>query len=126
MNQGEKKLVATLVEAIQDKKGKEIVVADFKNIKNVVCNYFVICQANTRNQIEAIARNIGEFTLKETNEKPFAVTGEENAIWIAIDYGNVMVHIFQPAARAFYDLEHLWADAELTRIPDIDAEQAAV
>jgi ribosome-associated protein len=54
------------------------------------------------------------------NEKPSAVAGLDNAQWVAMDYGDVLVHIFLPDVREFYDLEHLWADAALTRIPDID------
>lgn len=126
MQQQNKEFVKTIIDAIQDKMGKDIVVADFKSIKNVICDYFIICQGNNRNQIEAIARNISEKTLIKTGDKPLTVSGQDNAIWIAIDYGDVMVHIFQSEARRFYDLEHLWADAKLTHIPDIDTGETAV
>jgi ribosome-associated protein len=57
---------------------------------------------------------------KELDEKPSKVAGLENAQWVAMDYGDVMVHIFVPDVRAYYDLEHLWDDANLTHIEDID------
>jgi ribosome-associated protein len=53
-------------------------------------------------------------------EKPTAVVGLENAQWVAMDYTDVMVHIFLPDVREYYDLEHLWEDAEVTQIPDLD------
>lgn len=119
MQRKENKLVKTIVEAIQDKKGQNVVVVDFKKITDFICSYFVICQGNSRPQVDAIARNIGEYTFEKTGEKPFAVSGESNALWIAIDYGDIMVHVFEPETRKFYDLEHLWEDATLTTIPDI-------
>ena len=53
-------------------------------------------------------------------EKPTHVVGLENAQWVAMDYGDVLVHIFLPDVREYYDLEHLWEDAPLERIPDLD------
>ena len=120
MHKKQNKLVETIISAIQDKKGQNIVVADFQNIQDFSCSHFIICQGNSRIQVEAIARNVGEYTYEHTKEKPIAVSGEENALWIAIDYGDVMVHIFEPHTRTFYDLEHLWADAKITEIPDLD------
>ena len=122
MRQEGKKLVNAIVNSIQDKKGKNIVIADMKNIEDPVCQYFVICHGNTRPHVEAIAKNVSDHVQETTKEKPFAVSGQNNAQWIAMDYGNVMVHIFLPETRAFYDLEHLWEDAETTSLPDIDDE----
>ena len=115
----ENPLVTTIVEAIQDKKGSNIIIADLYHIPEAVCNFFVICQGNSHNQVETIARHIGDEAREKRDERPVAVCGEQNAVWIALDYGDVMVHIFQPEARRFYDLEHLWADAGLTEIPDL-------
>lgn len=126
MIETESKFVEALVDAIQDKKGKELSVVDFRKTDNSVCDFFVICQANNRNQIEAIARNISEQAKEKADERAIGVTGEDNAVWIAIDFGNIMVHIFQPEARGFYDLEHLWADARIERIPDLDSNTTAV
>mgnify|MGYP003509546455 FL=1 len=57
---------------------------------------------------------------KNAGEKPSHVEGLNNAQWVAMDYSNVLVHVFLPEVREFYDLEHLWEDAKLTRIPDLD------
>ncbi|MBP3774418.1 MAG: ribosome silencing factor [Bacteroidaceae bacterium] len=119
MTKNENPLVDTIVNAIQDKKGTGIVVADMSHIADAVCRYFIICQGNSGNQVEAIARGVGDGAREKLGEKPMAVCGEQNAVWIALDYGDVMVHVFQPETRQFYDLEHLWADAALTSIPDL-------
>jgi len=115
-----KKLLETIIEGIQDKKGHKIVVADFSNIKEAVCKYFVICQANSPTQVEAIAGSVSDTMRTKLKEKAYGVSGLENAYWIAMDYGDVMAHVMQPEARNFYDLEHLWADAKLTELPDLD------
>ncbi len=118
MLKNDKRLLDSIKEAIQEKKGSDIVIADFSKMHNVEYKYFVIFQGNTAIQVEAIAREIGDYVREHSDEKPMAVSGMENAIWIAMDYGRVIVHIFQPEARAFYDLEHLWEDAKLTQIPN--------
>ena len=115
-----KQLVTTITKGIQEKKGSNIVIADLSSIEGTICKYFVICQGNSPAQVEAITESIGDFARNEMNEKPSAVAGLDNAQWVAMDYGDVLVHIFLPDVREFYDLEHLWADAALTRIPDID------
>ena len=115
-----KQLVTTITKGIQEKKGSNIVIADLSSIEGTICKYFVICQGNSPAQVEAITESIGDFARNEMNEKPSAVAGLDNAQWVAMDYGDVLVHIFLPDVREFYDLEHLWADAALTRISDID------
>lgn len=113
-------LVKKITEGIQEKKGKNIVVADLTAIGDTICNYFVICQGNSPSQIAAIVDSIKEYVRKETNDKPAAIDGLRNAEWVAMDYSDVLVHVFLPEVRDFYNLEHLWADAKLTLIPDLD------
>ncbi|WP_321333141.1 ribosome silencing factor [uncultured Bacteroides sp.] len=115
-----KELIEKIKEGIQQKKGKNIAIADLTGIEDTVCKYFIICQGNSPNQIGAIVESIKEFTKKGVNSKPFAIDGLNNAQWVAMDYSDVLVHVFLPETRSFYDLEHLWADARLTTIPDID------
>ena len=112
-------LVETITKGIQEKKGQRIVVADLSSIEGAICHYFVICQGNSPSQVEAITESIGDFARKEMGEKPATVAGLENAQWVAMDYGDVLVHVFLPDVREYYDLEHLWDDAELTQIPDV-------
>ena len=115
-----KRLVETITKGIQEKKGSKIVVADLNGVDGAIANYFVICQGNSPTQIEAIAESIGETVRKELKEKPTYVVGLGLNQWVAIDFVDVMVHIFLPEMRTFYDLEHLWADAKLTHLPDLD------
>jgi ribosome-associated protein len=113
-------LVETIKEAIQDKKGRNIVVADLTKIEGTICQYFIICTGNSPTQVEAIAESIGDVVREKLGEKPSHVVGLEQAMWVAMDYTDVLVHVFLPDVREYYDLEHLWEDAPLTRIPDLD------
>ncbi len=113
-------LVDTITKGIQEKKGSRIVVANLQGIDGAICNYFIICQGNSPSQVEAITESVGEFARKELGEKPTRVAGLENAQWVAMDYGDVLVHVFLPDVREYYDLEHLWEDANITQIPDLD------
>lgn len=115
-----KALIKNITEGIQEKKGKHIVVGDLTNINDSICNYFVICEGDSTLQVNAIASSIKDFTIKNAQFRPLSIDGENNAEWIAMDYADVIVHIFLPEKRDFYNLEHLWADAKLTNIPDID------
>lgn len=115
-----KRLVETITKGIQERKGSKIVVADLNGVDGAIANYFVICQGNSPTQIEAIAESIGETVRKELKEKPTHVVGLGLNQWVAIDFVDVMVHVFLPEMRTFYDLEHLWADAKLTHLPDLD------
>ena len=114
------RLVETIKKGIQEKKGQRIVVADLQGIDGAIARYFVICQGNSPAQVEAITESIGEMARKEMDEKPARVAGLENAQWVAMDYGDVLVHVFLPDVRSYYDLERLWEDAELTQVPDLD------
>jgi ribosome-associated protein len=115
-----KALVKTITEGIQEKKGSDIVVADLTKIEGTICKYFIICQGNSPTQVESIAESVGDFARERLKEKPTHVVGLENAQWVAMDYTDVLVHIFLPDVREYYDLEHLWDDAKLTYIPNLD------
>ena len=115
-----KQLVDIITEGIQEKKGSGIVIADLREIEGSIANYFVVCQGSSPAQVEAIAESVSDFARKKAGEKPVNVVGLGNDQWVAIDYVDVLVHIFQPETRAFYDLENLWEDAPLTKIADID------
>ena len=115
-----KVLVERIKEGIQEKKGKNIVIADLTQIDDTICNYFVICQGNSPSQVLAIVDSIKDYVKAKTGIKAVAIDGMHNAQWVAMDYSDVVVHVFQPEVREFYNLEHLWADAQLSRIPDLD------
>lgn len=113
-------VIDQIVEGIQDKKGKEIVIVDMLKLGNSICDYFVICQGGSPAQVSAITDSIEDTVRVNCGRKPYAVDGLRNAQWVAIDYGDILVHVFQPEVRKLYDIEHLWADATLTTIPDLD------
>lgn len=115
-----KALVKKITEGIQEKKGKNIVVADLTLIGDTICKYFIICQGNSPTQVSAIVDSVKDYVRKETSVKPNGIDGQKNAEWVALDYSDILVHVFLPETRNFYNLEHLWADARLTSIPDID------
>lgn len=106
-------LVETVIKAIQDKKGENIVSINLKKINAAVCSYFVICEANSRTQVSAIAESVEEIVKKDIGQKPYHTEGYQNAEWILIDYVDVVVHVFQRSIRALYRLEDLWADGEM-------------
>ena len=115
-----KQLVQVITEGIQEKKGSDIVIVDLTKMESTICKYFIICQGNSPAQVEAITESVGDMARERLKEKPTHVVGLENAQWVAMDYTDVLVHIFLPEARDFYNLEELWQDAPVTQIPDLD------
>ncbi|NDW08131.1 ribosome silencing factor [Dysgonomonas sp. 520] len=115
-----KKLVNKIISAAQDRKAKDIVTVDMTGMIGAICQYFVICEGNTPTQVSAISDHIVDYLKAEMKERPISVEGEKEARWIGIDYGTVIVHIFIPELREFYNIENLWEDAVLENIPDID------
>ena len=64
--------------------------------------------------------SVWDMVLKEVDEKPLSIEGLKNALWVGMDYGTIIVHIFMPEMRTFYRLENLWEDSKITKIPDLD------
>ena len=93
---------------------------DLHHIVTAPCSCFVICTCGSPQQVSAVCDSVEEFTRKLVQQKPSAIAGRQNGLWVAMDYGTVMVHIFLEEARGYYELEKLWDDAELTQYPDID------
>ncbi len=104
-------LIREIVLAIEDKKGKDIVSLDLSGFDGAICSHFVVCHADSTTQVAGIAAGVEERVLEKLGEKPWRIEGAQNALWIAMDYTDVMVHIFQRDLRSFYKLEELWADA---------------
>lgn len=113
-------LIDIVIEGIQDKKGRNIVVADLSSIDTAPTQAFVICTAGSPAQVDSIVDSIENFARTRIGERPTAIAGRNNNLWVAMDFGNVMVHIFLPETREYYDLEHLWDDAAITQVPDLD------
>lgn len=109
-------LAELAIEAIQDVKGKEILCIDLRNIQNAVSDYFIICHGTSDTHVDAISNSVEKQLHQKANEDPIHKEGKENAEWILLDYFNVVVHIFKEEARRFYNLEKLWADADVKEI----------
>ncbi len=105
-------IVALAVEAIESVKGKEITTLDLREIGTSVTDYFVICHANSKTQVDAIADKVVNHVFDGVKVKPYHIEGRDNTEWILIDFVDVVVHVFLQSARSFYNLEELWADAE--------------
>lgn len=108
-------IVASLaVKAAEDKKAHDVVVLDISTI-STICDYFVICSGFSSTQVKAIAENVEE-KLKEQGIMKLRIEGMKDAHWVLLDFGSVVVHVFQADDRAFYNLEHLWGDAQVVEL----------
>ncbi|MGL5889701.1 MAG: ribosome silencing factor [Bacteroidia bacterium] len=105
-------LADAVVNSILEKKGERVVCLDLRHIENAVCSFFIICEGNSDTQVEAIGDSVEFNVKKQTGQRPYRSEGWENALWVLIDYIDVVVHVFERETRAFYNLERLWADAD--------------
>ena len=103
------KLIETIVEAIQEKKGKNIVSLDLSGFDGAICSHFVVCNADSTTQVAGIAAGIEEKVEQVLGQKVWRIEGQQNAFWIAMDY------LFQTELRDYYKLEELWADAPIKK-----------
>lgn len=106
------KLFKSIINAIQEKKGENIISLDLRKIPEAVADFFIICEASSTTQVKAIADFIEFLTRKTTNELPYRTEGQQTGQWVLIDYVSVVVHVMQPETRKFYKLEEMWSDAE--------------
>jgi ribosome-associated protein len=111
-------LLANIIEGILEKKGKEVVNIDFRNLVYMTCDNFIICHGESATQVKAIAESVEEKLEDQLKLKVTHREGLENARWILLDYGSAVVHIFLKEAREYYKLEDLWGDADITMIHD--------
>jgi ribosome-associated protein len=109
------KLKEAILEGIRRIKGKEIRIIDLNTIHHTECGYFIICHGNSSTQVGSIAQSVEKTVKEETGEDAWHVEGYQNAIWVLLDFGEIVVHVFQEHARSFYNLEGLWSDAKITK-----------
>jgi len=110
------KLAALIIKGIKEKKGRNIVEMNLKKVDGAITDYFIICEANSTTQIDAIKDAIEKEVKDTINEKPWHVEGTSNLEWVLLDYVNVVAHIFQPEKREFYKVESVWGDAQIKKI----------
>jgi ribosome-associated protein len=107
------RLADAAIHGILEKKGKNVICMNLQNVPNAVCDFFIICEAESTRQVSAIADSVDFEVKKATGENPFHTEGWENSLWVLLDYVNVVIHVFESETRHFYRLESLWADAEV-------------
>lgn len=106
-------LAEIIVQGIAEKKGKDIISINLGTVKSSICDYFIVCHGTSRPHVEAIADSIEKEVKKAVDLKPLHKEGFQNSEWILLDYIDVVAHIFMEKTRDFYQLETLWADAEI-------------
>ncbi len=112
------KEVMVIADAMLEKKGKRVVSLDLRNIGTAICDYFIVCNADSNTNVLAIADNVEDRMAERCCRGVVRSQGRENAIWVILDYGDIVVHVFQTLYRQFYRLEDLWADSERTEWAD--------
>lgn len=112
-------LAEIIVKGMQNKKSKDVSLLDFKNIPNVLFDYFVVCNGTSSTHTLSIADSVQEEVWKALRIHPLHKEGFLNSEWILLDYNDVVVHIFQSDVRNYYQLEKLWADADITHYEDV-------
>ena len=108
------KIIKTIINAIHEKKGENVISLDLRKIPEAVADFFIICEANNPSLLKAIADEIEHEVKERCGESPYKHEGRQAQQWILIDYVNVVVHIMLPEPRKFYQLEEMWSDAVST------------
>ena len=112
------KEIKVIADAMLEKKAQDVVSLDLRPIGTAISDYFIVCNADSAPAVVAIADNIEDRMIEKCRRKVNRTQGKENAFWVILDYGDIVVHVFQTAYRSFYRLEDLWADAERTAYED--------
>jgi ribosome-associated protein len=111
-------LLLNIIEGILEKKGREIIDIDLSKINSAICDHFIICHADSNTQVTAIADAIERRVRENLKQKVGHREGLENALWILLDYHDIVVHVFQREVRNYYQLEELWGDAKILKIEE--------
>lgn len=105
------KIIKTIIAAMQEKKGENIISLDLRKINEAVADFFIICEAGSQPQVRSIGEHIEASVKEKCAEAPYHHEGYQNLHWVLIDYVNVVVHVMLPEERKFYKLEEMWSDA---------------
>jgi len=107
------KIFKTIIHAIQEKKGENIVSLDLRKIPEAVADFFIICEASNTTQLRAIGDYVETDVKEKCLETAYKHEGRQAQQWILIDYVNIVVHVMLPEPRKFYQLEEMWSDAPM-------------
>lgn len=113
---GAEKLVEQIIKTLNKNKGVDIVKIDLRRIENCFCSFFVICHGTSGTHIAGLTDAVEEKVREDLDERPFHIEGLNAAQWVVVDYGDIVVHIFEKELRDYYQLEDFWADAQITEI----------
>lgn len=103
--------------AIQEKKASDVVIMDMHKASGIA-DYFILCSGTSDIQVKAIAEAVEKRLKSECQEVPWHIEGTEHRQWVLLDYVDLVVHIFTPERREFYDLERLWSDAPIEKVDE--------
>lgn len=112
-------LTDLIIDTIQDMKGHKIVKMDLRKLDESPSDFFVVCEGSSITQVKAIADNIERRVKEETGMRPSHAEGKTGSTWVLVDYFDVVVHVFHPETRKYYEIEDLWSDAQTTEYQDI-------
>jgi len=113
-------LVHAILDGLSDLKAENATVIDLRDLENAVSSFFIIADAQSNTQVNAMSQAVRKQAREQCAERPWHVEGEDNSEWILLDYVSTVVHLFQTPARAFYDLEGLWGDGKV-QVIDLEA-----
>ena len=112
-------LIHLIIDSLQEKKGIDIRLLDLRHLDEAPTDYFIICEGNSNTQVQALSDFV-QFEIKQrTGLQPGHVEGANNALWILVDYFDIVLHIFYRETRVFYQLEELWGDAKVTQFAEM-------
>ena len=112
-----KETVKLIIDALEDKKAENIQIIDISEVSSVA-DYFIITNGTNKSQVQALADNVGEKLDRKAGVHPKQIEGYQTANWILMDYGDVVIHVFDEENRLFYDLERIWRDGKLISADD--------
>lgn len=108
------KIIKTIINAIYEKKGENVISLDLRKIPEAVADFFIVCEGNNPSLVRAIADEVEHEVKEKCGEIAYKHEGRQAQQWILIDFVNVVVHIMLPETRKFYQLEEMWSDAVST------------
>lgn len=112
-------LTELIIDSIQDIKGQNILKLDLRELDDAPTDFFIICEGESSTQINSIADNVVKRLKEEADTRPAHIEGKQFSNWVLVDYFDVIVHVFYPETRRFYEIEDLWSDAKSTEYQNI-------
>jgi len=112
------KLLEVVIEGLRNNKAKDIHILNLSGLENSITEYFVVCHGTSRTHVSSTAQSVEKEVKEVLGEYPWKKEGYTNGEWVLVDYSSIVVHVFQREARDFYNIEELWADAEITVLED--------